>query len=69
MFLDLDETLIHFDPYRDLEKIHYRPYVHRFLQEISKFYELIVFTAGKKEYADWAIDNLDKDKLIKYRLY
>ena len=31
---------------------------------MAKYYELIVFTAGKKEYADWAIDYLDNDRLI-----
>jgi len=40
-----------------------------FLQETSKHYEIVVFTAAMQEYADWVLDNIDKNKNIKYRLY
>jgi len=36
---------------------------------MSKFYELVIFTAGLQEYADLMLEILDPKKLIKYRLY
>lgn len=67
LVLDLDETLIHFNQ----KKRTYcaRPYATRFLAEMSKFYEIVVFTAGLKDYADWILNDLDKTGFIKYRLY
>jgi len=43
--------------------------VHEFLREMSQYYHLIVFTAGMKDYADWLLNDLDKQRLIKRRLY
>ncbi len=41
-----------------------------FLQELSKLYEIVIFTAGMEEYADWVLNQLDEDrKLIEHRLY
>ncbi len=34
-------------------KLLVRPYVTEFLKECSKNYQIIIFTAGTKEYADW----------------
>lgn len=36
---------------------------------MAKYYELVIFTAGLKEYADWILDDFDKERLIKFRLY
>ena len=37
---------------------------------MSEFYEIVIFTAGVKDYADWVIDQLDpKKKYIQHRLY
>jgi TFIIF-interacting CTD phosphatase-like protein len=37
---------------------------------MSDLYEVVIFTAGVKDYADWVLDSLDPDGLlIKYRLY
>ncbi|XVF25589.1 hypothetical protein REPUB_Repub13aG0225000 [Reevesia pubescens] len=47
-----------------------RPGVDFFLEEISKRYEVVVFTAGLKQYASQVLDKLDpKGLLISYRLY
>ncbi|XVE88263.1 hypothetical protein DITRI_Ditri19aG0055800 [Diplodiscus trichospermus] len=46
-----------------------RPGVDSFLEEISKKYEVVVFTAGLKQYASQVLDNLDPKDLISYRLY
>ena len=36
---------------------------------MHKLFEIIVFTAGLKDYADWILNDLDKNCYIKYRLY
>jgi Dullard-like phosphatase family protein len=46
-----------------------RPFVDEFLEEMSKYYNLIIFTASVQEYADPLLDQLDKKKLIKLRYY
>jgi CTD small phosphatase-like protein 2 len=30
-----------------------RPYLEKFLRELNGLYELVVFTAGMKDYANW----------------
>ena len=36
---------------------------------MAKYYEIVIFTAAVKDYADWIIDRLDEQKVISYRLY
>jgi CTD small phosphatase-like protein 2 len=36
---------------------------------MSKYYELVVFTAGLKDYADWILNDLDRQGYITHRLY
>ena len=37
---------------------------------MALYYEVVIFTAGTQEYADWVIDQLDPDDtLINHRLY
>lgn len=36
---------------------------------MSRYYEIIVFTAAVKEYADWILDKIDPNKLISHWLY
>ena len=73
LVLDLDETLIHFksNPNDDNSGLlQFRPFINEFLFGVSKFYELIVFTAATEDYADPIIDAIEK-KGIKFekRLY
>jgi len=35
---------------------------------MSKYYEIVVFTAGLKDYADWIINDFDRQHYISYRL-
>jgi len=47
-----------------------RPGVHEFLKRCSEIFEIFIFTASKKEYADAVINFLDPEKkIIKHRLY
>jgi Dullard-like phosphatase family protein len=67
LVLDLDETLIH---YRDDEEYYLvRPGVTQFLQELSSLYDIVLFTAGVKKYADWIVDHIDPQRYITHRLY
>ena len=36
---------------------------------MSNYYEIVIFTAALKDYADWVLNQLDPKGLIKYRLY
>jgi CTD small phosphatase-like protein 2 len=59
LVLDLDETLIHFVDMGSESYFLIRPGAIMFLEEMYKYYELVVFTAGMKDYADWVLDQLD----------
>lgn len=76
LVLDLDETLIHFEMDDDVDPAveepgYYliRPGAIKFLNELSAYYELVVFTAAMPDYADWILDNVDRHKKISHRLY
>lgn len=83
--LDLDETLVHttttMTPNYDFRveihnkkctKIFYvlkRPYLDLFLSKMSQYYELVVFTASIRRYADAVIDLVDTGNLITRRYF
>ena len=69
LVLDLDETLIHFKNDAVKPKFLIRPNAYNLLKALSRHYELIIFTAAQKEYADWILDKLDSKNNIVYRLY
>jgi len=46
-----------------------RPYLQEFLSTLAQHYELVVFTASVKRYADAIIDCCDADHLVKRRYY
>ena len=70
LILDIDETIT----YSIKLKIGYyfliRPGVIEFLQEISKYFEIIFFTSSYKNYADFILDKIDsRGFIISHRLY
>lgn len=70
LVLDLDETLIHFEENSDgTSQFLLRPYAQNFIKEVSKYFEVVIFTAALKDYADYILDRLDTDKCITHRLY
>ena len=70
LVLDMDETLVHYFFTHINGMFLVRPYCFEFLNELNKYYEIVTFTAGKKEYADSILNLLDlNDNIIKYRLY
>lgn len=85
LLLDLDETLVHvtqdptekytFSLVLDISGkptpfyISTRPYLDHFLLEASKSFELVLFTAAEKIYADPITTAIDSKGLITHRLY
>lgn len=59
LVLDLDETLVHFEHRRMVYKV--RPMCMRFLADMAKLYEIVIFTAAHQTYANFILDKLDPD--------
>ena len=69
LVLDLDETLISFkftQMNKGIGKLHLRPGLEDFLEEIKKYYEIIVFTSGTKDYADTILSIIEQKNNSKY---
>ena len=59
-----DENCIYF------MDVFFRPHLKLFLQEISKYFDLAIFTAAMKNYADTILDYIDpKNEYFQFRLY
>ncbi|KIJ65609.1 hypothetical protein HYDPIDRAFT_88462 [Hydnomerulius pinastri MD-312] len=85
LVLDLDETLVHttfepthltefivpvnFDDEWENACVNKRPGVDNFLLTMGELYEVVVFTASIREYADPVINKLDIHHAISHRLY
>eukprot|EP00501_MAST-03F_sp_TOSAG23-6_P001899 GSMAST32.ASY1.ANO1.1979.1 assembled CDS len=86
LILDLDETLVHcsIDPIPDADLtlsvdfggqkydiyVQKRPHIEQFLQVVSKHFEVTVFTASQRVYADKLLNIIDPNRqLIKHRLF
>lgn len=67
LVLDLDETLVHFDQKKRQFRV--RPCALKFLREMAKYYEVVIFTAALQDYADWIINAMDNEKSVSHRLY
>lgn len=62
LVLDLDETLISFKDDHDQSQAaiyQVRPGALRFINQLSEYYEIVIFTASMPDYANFIIDDLD----------
>ena len=85
LVLDLDETLVHssFIPFEEndiilqveFDNVLYniyvlvRPKALQFLINMSKYFEIVIFTASLSKYANPLLDIIDPKKVCSYRLY
>ncbi|XP_066306633.1 uncharacterized protein [Miscanthus floridulus] len=86
LVLDLDETLVHstldhcdnadftlevfFNMKNHTVYVRKRPYLKMFLEKVARMFEVVIFTASQRIYAEQLIDKLDPDgKYISRRIY
>ena len=69
LVLDLDETLIFAQLDQSTLTLQKRPGLESFLASTSKNYELVIFTASTKDYADTILSQISNTHLIDHRLY
>ena len=73
LVLDLEETLLHFNISINNNNegvVDIRPGTIKFLDDISEYYELIVFNEGEQKYTDVLIDSLEENKIyFEHRFY
>ena len=73
LILELDETIVYFkvNPANENEGVlKVRPGVMEFLEEVDKYYELIIFTCANQDYANLLIEAIEENKIyFEHRLY
>ena len=70
VFLELDETFVHYCEEDDNYYVKVRLGLEDFLDFIKSFCEIIIVTTSSKEYSDIIINNLNKkENIIKHRIY
>ena len=69
LVLDLDETLVHYFEDNSEAYVKVRMGAENFITELSKFCEIVIFTASTQNYADIVLDGFDCKNLIDYKLY
>jgi len=63
LVLDLDETMVSFkftEIGLGIGKLHLRPGLEEFLEELKNYFEIIVFTSGTKDYADTILNIIEQ---------
>ena len=73
LVLDLDETLVNVKISKTNSNqgcLLFRPGLDDFLEHLSEWYEIVIFTAATKDYADAILDEIDLNgNLFAFRLY
>ena len=69
LVLDLDETLVHYIEEKDRHYVQVRPFAEYFISEMGKFFEIVIFTSAEEEYANIVLEEIDKNKVIAYKLF
>ena len=68
LVLDLDETLVHYIEEENSAYVQVRPYADYFLKELSKYFEIVLFTAAEEDYTDIVLKELNKNNYISHVL-
>ena len=68
LVLDLDETLVHYIEEENSAYVQVRPYADYFLKELSKDFEIVLFTAAEEDYTDIVLKELNKNNYISHVL-
>ena len=69
LVLDLDETMVSFkftEIGLGIGKLHLRPGLEEFLEELKDYFEIIVFTSGTKDYADTILNIIEQKSNSKF---
>ena len=66
LVLDLDETLVHY--IEEENSAYAQVYVDYFLKELSKYFEIVLFTAAEEDYTDIVLKELNKNNYISHVL-
>lgn len=69
LVLDLDETLVHYTEDNESAYVQVRPGAEDFIEDLSNFFEIVIFTAAQQKYADLVLEGIDKNSKIAYKLY
>ena len=69
LVFDLDETLIHFKSENSKSKFLIRPHAYNIIRNLQEHFEIIIFTAAQKEYADYILNLIDNQAAISHRFY
>ena len=69
LVLDLDETLVHYFEDEAEAYVKVRMGAENFITVLSKYCEIVIFTASTQYYADIVVNGLDCKDLIDYKLY
>ena len=70
LFINLDEVLSFYCENNNSPYVKIRSGGEKFLLDLSKYFEIIIFTESSKEYMDTILDNLNfHNNVISYRLY
>ena len=68
LVVDLDETLVHYVEEEEKAYVQVRPYAEYFLSEMSKYFEIVIFTAASEDYANIVLQGLDKNNSVSHKL-
>ena len=68
LVLDLDETLVHYVEEENSAYVQVRPYADYFLKELSKHFEIVLFTAAEEDYTGIVLNELNRNNYITHIL-
>ena len=68
LVLDLDETLVHYVEEENSAYVQVRPFAEYFLSELSKHFEIVLFTAAEEDYTTIVLNELNPNHYITHIL-